>query len=44
MNVLNLLLQRMKQSHTDPESGLLEDIATFMLIGLLSLMTVMALL
>lgn len=42
MTILNLLIGRMNKLWSDPESGNLEDIATFFLVGLLSLVTLIA--
>lgn len=42
MTTLNLLLTRVNRLWADPESGNLEDIATLFLVGLLSVVTLIA--
>lgn len=44
MTILNLLLSQMNRLWADPESGNLEDIATLFLVGLLSVVTLIAIL
>ena len=42
MSTLNLVRNRINELWSDPESGNLEDIATLFLVGLLSVVTLIA--
>lgn len=44
ITIFNVLLDRMNRLWADPESGNLEDVATVFLVGLLSIVTLIAIL